>query len=264
MEDDVDFAAIVFNDTVAEKSGRRGVSLSTIEKELKNKGFEHSIITKVIVEYSNITGGTNYQDQRRKGLLYACLQIVYLREKEPKDPRSLAQQMEIELKVASRGEDMYTSLSKKQGINISTLESSDVQQANLFIEQLFTTKEKWFDGKLEYGNSNRINLVDDVKEKVSIIIDGIKNGNKANIAKSAKPRTIAAAAIYFHCVAAMGLKIDKKRYAELCGCSPVSVDKHHNNIVLFLQDLRDISKKQKKTPPINTPTKVKSKKCSAA
>ena len=261
MTNEIDFTAVIFNDTIVEKSGRRGVSLSTIQKELELKGFDRPIIARVIVEYSNITGGTNYQDQKRKGLLYACLKIVYLRLKEPKDPRSLAKQMDIELKVASRGEDLYTSLSKKQGINISTLESSDIQQANLFIEQLFTTKEKWYEGKID---SNKMSLIDDIKEKVSIIIEGIKNGNKANIAKSAKPRTIAAAAIYFHCVAALGLKIDKKAYAELCGCSPVSVDKHHNNIVLFLQDMRDISKKQKKTLPMNTPPKIKSRKCPAA
>lgn len=261
MEDEVDFSAVLFNDTIIEKTGRRGVSLSTIQKELEKKGFERPIIARVIVEYSNITGGTNYQDQKRKGLLYACLKIVYLRMKEPKDPRSLARQMDIELKVASRGEDLYTSLSKKQGINISTLESSDIQQANLFIEQLFTTKQKWYEGKLE---GNKIHLIDDIKEKVSIIIEGIKNGNKANIAKSAKPRTIAAAAIYFHCTAALGLKIEKKVYAELCGCSPVSVDKHHNNIVLFLQDLRDISKKQKKIVVTATPPKVKHSRIAAA
>lgn len=255
MDDVVDFGEVIFNDTIEEKNGRRGICLSTIQKELEQKGFERSIISRVIVEYSNITGGTNYQDQKRKGLLYACLKIVYLRLEEPKDPRSLAKQMQIELKVASRGEDLYTSLSKRQGVNIPTLESSDIQQANLFIEQLFTTKEKWYEGKVE---GNRLELIENIKEKVGIIIKGIKNGNKANIAKSAKPRTIAAAAIYFHCVAGLGLKIDKKLYAELCGCSPVSVDKHHNNIVLFLQDMRDISKKQKKTLHTATPPKTKS------
>src|SRR5574338_109518 len=219
---------------------KRSVSLDTIKKYLLTRGFDKSLTERIVAEYSDITGGNNFQDQRRKGILYACAKRVYLTLGEPIDALSLAEKIGIEVKIASRGEDLYTTLSKNQGNPISRLECSELDYTKLLIEQLCTTKEIWWQG------NDKLNLdMEFAISSVRLIIEHIKLGNKANASKSSKPRTIVSARVYFHCCA-LGIKINKTKYAELCGISPASIDKHHKTIVLYLQNMRDSARNQKR------------------
>lgn len=231
---------VYFSSFTNDVSARRGASLSTIEKYLIARGFDKAFSGKIVTEYAGITGGNNYQDLRRKGLLYACAKKVYLSLDEPVDALSLASRLEIEVKVASRGEKLYSTLSKQQGNNISRLECSEKDYTRLLVEELYTTKEKWWYGEV------RLNMdVENTIRCVKLIVEDIKLGNKANPSKSSKPRTIVSSAIYFHC-SACGIKINKQIYASLCGLSVASIDKHHSNIVIYLQEMKDKARHQRK------------------
>ena len=171
--------------------------------------------------------------------MYACAKRVFLTLGEPVDALSLVERFDIPVKVASRGEELYCSLSKDQGNPISRLECSELDYAKLLVEQLCTTSKKWW-----YGEKPNTNIEECIR-CVRLIIMEIKYGNRANASKSSKPRTIVSSTIFFH-FSALGVSINKQKYASLCGLSPASIDKHHTNIVLYLQSMRDIARSQKR------------------
>jgi transcription initiation factor TFIIIB Brf1 subunit/transcription initiation factor TFIIB len=230
-----------FVDTVKtkKKQPKRGFSRKALYDVLISRGFSEEICIKAVNEYERVTGRQNYQDARRKGLLFACILMIYKTKGIEFDLLSIAEQMQIDQATASQGVRCYGELVTKLGERVDTLECEPIEYVHLFVKQLSGMMNEWCSntGNVLYTADGSMNI-EHICRCIESILNYLDRIDVKSATKSATPRCVAAAAIYFHFIA-LGSSIDKEKYANLCGCQTVSIDKLSTDIGHNLKKLRE-------------------------
>lgn len=208
------------------KRAKRGFSRKTLVAQLSDLGFPEYMINSVADTYEHISG-KNYQDLRRRGLLFACLLHEHKRHDIPISLVTLARKMDLDTTDASRGIRMFAELAHKKGYRIDNLESSPMEYAALLLSDL-ERLNTWTEEELPHA---MYVVAERAITSVLIHVMGVSQE-----LKSSTPRCVAAAAVYFHFVA-IGVSIDKGIFHKACGCSMVSIEKKHDEIARTLQGL---------------------------
>ena len=227
-------------DTIKEKGKKRpkkGFSRKAVYDILDKRGFTEDIINIIIDEYARVTNNKNYQDKQRLGILFACICKIYKDMGILFDLRSIGAKMGIDQLTMSRGIKKYCDHIKVLGEYIESMEYGIQEYVRLLLTQLTEIPTEWC--TRGYEKIERINDqidIDYICNSISSIFSYLSDLRISSSTTKSTPRCVAAAIIHFYFVA-RGCIIDKDRYAKLCGCAPVSIDKHHNDIAYHLKNL---------------------------
>jgi transcription initiation factor TFIIIB Brf1 subunit/transcription initiation factor TFIIB len=234
-----------YSDTVKskKKTPKRVFSRKTLLDELLSKSFGDEVSIKAVDEYERVTRRRNFQDAKRKGLLFGCLLRVYRDSGVLFDLRSVAEKMGIKQAVASRGVRLYCECARTLGEHVERLEPEPIQYVHLLVGRLVQRPEDWctagFREHVEHTSEGAPDT-EHVCRCLESVLSYLSRRDVPSTTKSSTPRCVAAASIYFHFVA-RGCTVNKEHYAELCGCAPVSIEKLSDDIAGSLRALRALT-----------------------